>query len=138
MVSRLFYLFFCLVLSVSISNASQPELTEAQKDGYIIFNYSMNDALHFNKDTISKKVQGDATIYDFKDNVLSCGTHMTGVIKVTESKEKTSYNGTFAVEKNPFKINSLIIDFSETKNMPVKRAGKINIDGKDYDINLFF
>jgi hypothetical protein len=127
-----FIFYFCFV------NASQIELTETENDGYILFKYSLNDAKNSRNTKIIKKVEGNVVTYEYKDHVLSCGTHMNGFIKITDNNEKISYEGNFNIDNNPYNITKLSIDFSETKKLPVKRTGILKIDGKDYDVNLFF
>jgi hypothetical protein len=128
-------LFFILI---GIINAKNSGLTDAQKDGYTLFSYSLNDAVNSDNKTIKTKTVDKKTVYTFNDHVLSCGTHMKGEIIKTDNKNDISYTGKFTVTKNSYNITSLIVDFTESKNNPVKRSGKMKINNTDCDINLFF
>jgi hypothetical protein len=115
-------------------------LTETDKDGYILFTYSLADGLGVQaggKDPTIKVVEEKGgTTFVFENHVLSCGTVMNGRITMSKNNSMTKYAGAFKVSNNSYKIDVLAGDYSKD-SVSGKSNGSLTVNKRKIDITLF-
>jgi hypothetical protein len=127
-------------VTTETTNNSDGELSNIEKDGYIIYDYSYKDALLLagsTAESIKNKTTGTQTTYTFVDHVLSCGTYMNGEIVEDNKDNIKTITGSFNVTKNPYDITDLKISIT-TDTKTDKKTGYIIVNGKQIDINSKF
>jgi hypothetical protein len=146
------FLFCVLVAATVVSGFAAPEskpemktvttgpLTETDKDGYILFTYSLADGLEVQdgkEDPTIKATAGKSgTTFVFEKHVLSCGTVMTGRIVMSKKGARTRYAGEFNVSNNSYKIDALSGDYDKDAASG-KRDGFLVVNNRKIDITLF-
>lgn len=127
-------------VTTETTNNSDGELSNIEKDGYIIYDYSYKDALLLagtTAESIKGKTTGTQTTYTFVDHVLSCGTYMNGELVEDNKDNIKTITGSFNVTKNPYDITDLKISIT-TDTKTDKKTGYIIVNGKQIDINSKF
>jgi hypothetical protein len=144
------FLFLMLIAATAVNGFAAPEtkpelvkagpLTETDKDGYILFTYSLADGLALQaggKDPTIKVVEGKGvTTFVFENHVLSCGTVMNGRIALSKNGSVTKYAGEFKVTNNSYKIDVLAGDYAKD-SVSGKPNGSLTVNKRKIDITLF-
>jgi hypothetical protein len=140
MIKKLIFMFLTAMLclaTMTVFAASQPIITETDKDGLTIYEMSYNDGKALNgasSDTIKTDKNGPINMYKYINHKLSCGTFMNGYIIETIENDKTYVQASFTVTNNPYKISSLFINAETDSKM--KRTGYIIVNHKTIDFKF--
>lgn len=127
-----------LACSPLAARADGPVVTDVDRDANVIFRMTLGDAkvLQADGDTASDTItitgSDGAREYRFREHTLSCGTHMTGVIRETRRDGKTFLDGKFEVTRNPFKIERLLVKLVSVDATGVE-SGVLTVNGKEVD-----
>ncbi len=130
-----------LVLAPLAATAAGPTATAVDRDASVIFRMTLGDAKVLQMDgesasaTITIAGADGAREYRFREHTLSCGTHMTGVVRETRREGKTFLDGDFAVTRNPFQIEKLLVRLVTVDATGVE-SGVLVVNGREVDAAL--
>ena len=110
-------------------------LSSQDEDAFILYKYSLMDAVKNRSQKIAESTEGDETTYNYDGHALSCRTVMTGSITKTTAENKTHVVGDFDVSNNSYGITQLSFDFYEEGQKT--RTGTMTVNDKVIDIKHF-
>lgn len=130
----------------SVTAEAQAEATEEpgvfgpEEDAFILYNFCHQDGKILkgeSSDTIAVAKEDTKTTYTFTEHVLSCGTHMNGVITEETKGNEIIVTANFDVTENPYEIIGLVVEY--TKNTDTDEyVGTLTENGKVIDINRYY
>lgn len=109
--------------------------TLAEKDAFVLFELSYNDAADLKDPTIKVSGKDGKRNLTYAEHVLSCGTHMNGTLRETTKGNVLSVKGSFAVKENPYEITQMEIDLAKPKGQS-KWTGFLVVDGTRVPVEL--
>jgi hypothetical protein len=128
-------LAFLAFLSPLAAEDFAAKATPTDKDAYILFALTYEGANYQARPTVSVSGKMGERTLTYTEHILSCGTHMNGVLTESMRDGVLSVIGSFAVKENPYKIAKLDIDVSRTKPT-ANWTGYMVVDGKRVPMEL--
>jgi hypothetical protein len=115
---------FLAFLSPLAAEDPAVKATPTDKDANVLFQLTYEGTNYLTDPTLN-----------YTEHILSCGTHMSGVLTESTKGGVLSVKGSFAVKENPYKIAKLDIDVSRLKATG-KWMGYLVVDGKRVPMEL--
>ena len=128
-------LSLALFASFWVGAEARADMSAKDKDGFILYKYSLLDARRDDSPKISESTEGNKITYKYDGHALSCRTVMTGSITKTTLEDRTHVVGDFQVGNNSYGITQLSLDFYDEGSK--RRTGTITVDDKVIDISRF-
>jgi hypothetical protein len=126
---------FLAFLSPLAAEDPAVKATPTDKDANVLFQLTYEGTNYLTDPTVSVSGKKGKRTLNYTEHILSCGTHMSGVLTESTKGGVLSVKGSFAVKENPYKIAKLDIDVSRLKATG-KWMGYLVVDGKRVPMEL--